>query len=145
VSNSPSNKEQSQLFVQTPTQLNPGAAIPKTSKSRPAMADNTETPRPNTLHSSRKPTARPSQVCENRILFATKCRATQPHIDMNKTQRAKLHRSINGLSPQDLAGIVEQSFLRAKGGKIDQLARVVIARAHRQVWPASSAQTSRHG
>lgn len=77
----------------------------------------------------------PSRVCENRILFVTRCRATQPHIDMNKTQRAKLHRSINGLSPQDLAGIVKQSFPKAKGGRIDQLAKAVIAKAHRQVSP----------
>ena len=30
MSNSPKNKEQSQLFIQTPTQLNPGAARPET-------------------------------------------------------------------------------------------------------------------
>ena len=29
MSNSPTNREQSQLFVQTPTQLNPGAARPE--------------------------------------------------------------------------------------------------------------------
>jgi hypothetical protein len=54
---------------------------------------------------------------------------------MNKAQRSKLHRSINGLSPQDLAGIVKQSFPRTKGGKIDALAKAVVARAHRQVSP----------
>jgi hypothetical protein len=56
---------------------------------------------------------------------------------VTKAQRRKLHRSINGLSPQDVAGIVKQSFPRAKGGKIDQLAKAVIANAHRQVSPSS--------
>jgi hypothetical protein len=54
---------------------------------------------------------------------------------MNKAQRGRLHRSINGLSSQDVAGIVKQSFPRAKGGKIDALAKVVVAKAHRQVLP----------
>jgi hypothetical protein len=54
---------------------------------------------------------------------------------MNKAQRGKLHRAINGVRPQDVAGIVKQSFPRAKAGKIDQLARDVIAKAHRQVSP----------
>jgi hypothetical protein len=54
---------------------------------------------------------------------------------MTKTQRAKLHLSINDLSLHDVVGIVKQSFPRAKGGKIDQLARAVIAKAHRQVSP----------
>jgi hypothetical protein len=54
---------------------------------------------------------------------------------VNKAQRARLHRSINGLSPQDVAGIVKQSFPRAKAGRIDALAKVVIANAHRQVSP----------
>jgi hypothetical protein len=54
---------------------------------------------------------------------------------VNKAQRGKLHRAINGISPQDVAGIVKQSFPRAKAGKIDQLARDVIAKAHRQVSP----------
>jgi len=54
---------------------------------------------------------------------------------MNKAQRGKLHRSINGISPQDVAGIVKQSFPRAKGGRIDALAKAVVAKAHRQVSP----------
>jgi hypothetical protein len=49
---------------------------------------------------------------------------------MNKAQRGKLHRAINGISPQDVAGIVKQSFPRAKGGKIDQLAKAVLSRTH---------------
>jgi hypothetical protein len=91
--------------------------------------------RPSAQHYLLKLTTRPNRVCENLGQPATKYHATQPHIDMTKAQRAKLHRSINDLSPQDVAGIVKQSFPRAKGGKIDQLARVVIARAHRQVSP----------
>jgi hypothetical protein len=54
---------------------------------------------------------------------------------MNKAQRGKLHRAINGISPQDVAGIVKQSFPRAKGGKIDQLAKAVVANAHRIASP----------
>ena len=54
---------------------------------------------------------------------------------MNKAQRARLHRSINGLSPQDVAGIVKKTFPRSKGAKLDQLAKAVIANAHRQVSP----------
>jgi hypothetical protein len=54
---------------------------------------------------------------------------------MNKFQRRKLHGAINDISAQDLAGIVKQSFPRAKAGKIDELARDVIAKAHRQVSP----------
>jgi hypothetical protein len=54
---------------------------------------------------------------------------------MTKAQRAKLHRSINGISPQDVAGIVKQSFPRSKGAKLDQLAKALIANAHRIVSP----------
>jgi len=122
VSNSPSNKEQSQLFVQTPPNSTPELRSPKTSKSRPAMADNTETPPPSTLHSSRKPTAMPSRVCENRILFATKCRATQPHIDMTKTQRAKLH-SLDQRSQPAGRGWYRQAIIPKSQGRQDRSAR----------------------
>jgi hypothetical protein len=54
---------------------------------------------------------------------------------VNKAQRGKLHRAINGLSGNQVAAIVKKEFPRAKGGKIDQLARAVIANAHRQVSP----------
>jgi hypothetical protein len=54
---------------------------------------------------------------------------------MNKVQRSKLHRSINGLTGSQVAAIVQKEFPRAKGGKIDQLAKAVIANAHRQVSP----------
>jgi hypothetical protein len=54
---------------------------------------------------------------------------------MTKAQRRTLHGAINNISAQDVAAIVKQSFPRAKGGKIDQLAKAVIAKAHRQVSP----------
>ena len=54
---------------------------------------------------------------------------------MNKAQRGKLHRAINGLTGNQVAGIVQEEFPRAKGGKIDALAKRVIANAHRIVSP----------
>ena len=54
---------------------------------------------------------------------------------MNKAQRGKLHRAINGLTGNQVAGIVQKEFPRAKGGKIDALAKRVIANAHRIVSP----------
>jgi hypothetical protein len=54
---------------------------------------------------------------------------------VNKFQRRKLHGAINDISPQEVAGIVRQSFPRAKGGRIDALAKAVVAKAHRQVAP----------
>jgi len=54
---------------------------------------------------------------------------------VNKAQRGKLRRAINGLTGNQVAGIVQKEFPRAKGGKIDQLAKAVIAKAHRQVSP----------
>jgi hypothetical protein len=97
------------------------------------MAVNTAIPPPNAQLSSLKLTTRPSRVCENRILSATKCHTRGTSMD--KSQRGRLHEAINDLSAQDVAGIVKQSFPRAKAGKIDQLARDVIAKAHRQVSP----------
>lgn len=54
---------------------------------------------------------------------------------MNKAQRGRLHLAINGLTGTQVAAIVQKEFPRAKGGKIDALARAVIAKAHRQVSP----------
>jgi hypothetical protein len=54
---------------------------------------------------------------------------------VNRAQREKLHRAINGLSGNQIAAIVQKEFPRAKTGKIDALARAVIAKAHRQVSP----------
>jgi hypothetical protein len=97
------------------------------------MAVNMETPPPSAQLSSLKLTTRPNRVCESQRLSGTKCptRGTS----MTKAQRAKLHLSINDISPQDVAGIVKQSFPRAKGGKVDELAKRVIANAHRIVSP----------
>jgi hypothetical protein len=52
-----------------------------------------------------------------------------------KARRRKLHRDINALTGGQVAAIVKQEFPRAKGTKIDQLAKAVIAKAHRQVSP----------
>jgi hypothetical protein len=54
---------------------------------------------------------------------------------MNKKQRATLHVQINGLSPEEVAAIVKQQHPRAKGARADQLAKQLIAGAHRQVSP----------
>jgi hypothetical protein len=54
---------------------------------------------------------------------------------MNKFQRRKLHGAINELTGNQVAAIIRKEFPRAKGGKIDQLAKAVIAKAHRQVSP----------
>lgn len=54
---------------------------------------------------------------------------------MNKTGRRKLHLAINSLGSDELAAIVRQNFPRAKGKRIDQLAKAVISNAHRQVSP----------
>jgi len=52
-----------------------------------------------------------------------------------KAGRRKLHIAINDLSPETLAGIVRRSFPRVKGAKVDELAKRVVANAHRQVSP----------
>jgi len=62
---------------------------------------------------------------------------------MNKAQRRKTHAAINGLSYQDVAGIVQGQFPRAKDARIDQLAKMVIANAHRQVSPRLPRKTQR--
>jgi ribosomal protein L11 len=54
---------------------------------------------------------------------------------MTKKQRAKLHAAINSLSTDEVASIVRQQFPKAKGPKIDALAKEVISGAHRQVSP----------
>ena len=50
---------------------------------------------------------------------------------MNKARRGKLHRAINDLTHEDLAAIVKQEFPRAKGPKINTLAKQIMANAHR--------------
>jgi hypothetical protein len=53
---------------------------------------------------------------------------------MKKAERRRLHAAINSLGPDAVASI-KQGFPRATGGKVDQLAKAVIGRAHRQVSP----------
>jgi hypothetical protein len=55
-----------------------------------------------------------------------------------QSQRRKLHAAINALRREKLAAIVRQEFPRAKGTKLDQLAKAAIANAHRQVSPRKS-------
>jgi hypothetical protein len=66
-------------------------------------------------------------------LIATKC--LTHGISMSKATRAKLHHAINALTGTQVASIVRKEFPKAKGGKIDQLAKAVIANAHRIVSP----------
>jgi hypothetical protein len=55
--------------------------------------------------------------------------------EVKKAERRKLHQAINDLGHEQVAGIVRQSFPRAKDARLDQLAKAVIANAHRQVSP----------
>ena len=48
-----------------------------------------------------------------------------------KAERRKVHRAINSLSAEEVAGIVRRSFGARKD--LDALAKAVIAKAHRQV------------
>ena len=57
---------------------------------------------------------------------------------MNKARRGKLHRAINDLAHEDLAAIVKQEFPRAKGPKINILAKQIVANAHRQISPRNT-------
>jgi hypothetical protein len=54
---------------------------------------------------------------------------------MTKTERRKLHRAINAITPDQVAAIVRKSHPRVRAGQVDALAKQVIARAHRQVSP----------
>ena len=54
---------------------------------------------------------------------------------MNRAQRKRLHAAINSLTPDEVASIVRQTNPRAKGPKIDVLAKQIVAGAHRQVSP----------
>jgi hypothetical protein len=52
-----------------------------------------------------------------------------------KARRRQLHAGINGLSSEQVAGIVRQEFPGARGERLNSLARAVVAKAHRQVSP----------
>lgn len=54
---------------------------------------------------------------------------------MTKTERRKMHRVLNALSHDQVAAIVRQQFPRAKGARVDSLAKQVIAGAHRVISP----------
>jgi len=54
---------------------------------------------------------------------------------MTKAQRRKLHAAINSLGYQRVADIVKKQFPRAKGPKVNVLAKAAISDAHRQVSP----------
>jgi|ERR1700722_16416890 hypothetical protein len=74
-----------------------------------------------------------SHACENLRPFATKCPILGT--SMTKAQRRKLHGAINELTGTQVAAIVRQEFPRAKGDKINALAKAVVAKAHRQISP----------
>ncbi|MGD1082496.1 MAG: hypothetical protein ABR881_29620 [Candidatus Sulfotelmatobacter sp.] len=54
---------------------------------------------------------------------------------MTKAERRKIHHAINGLSHDQVAAIVRRNFPQAKGARVDEMAKQVIAGAHRQVSP----------
>jgi hypothetical protein len=54
---------------------------------------------------------------------------------MSKAERGKTHQAINRLTSEQVATIVKQNFSRVKRSRIDELAKAVIANAHRQVSP----------
>jgi hypothetical protein len=54
---------------------------------------------------------------------------------MTKTERRKLPRAINAITPDQVAAIVRRTHPRVKSGQVDTIAKRVIAAAHRQVSP----------
>ena len=54
---------------------------------------------------------------------------------MNKTERRKIHRAINHLTHDEIAEIVKKAHPRARGARLDELAKAAIAEAHRLVSP----------
>jgi hypothetical protein len=54
---------------------------------------------------------------------------------VNKTERTKLHRAINALTPEEFAAIVRRTYRLKAGQGTDTIAKRVIAAAHRQVSP----------
>jgi hypothetical protein len=53
----------------------------------------------------------------------------------NPKNRRKLHAAINSLEPETVASIVRKVFPRTLDTRVDELAKAVIANAHRQVSP----------
>jgi hypothetical protein len=62
---------------------------------------------------------------------------------MTKAPRRKLHYGINALTSGQVAAIVRQHFPRAKGERVNELAKAVIGGAHRQVTPRLPRKTQR--
>ncbi len=54
---------------------------------------------------------------------------------MTKAERRRLHEGINALTHKEVAEIIRRSFPRARGARIDAMAKSVISNAHRQVSP----------
>lgn len=57
------------------------------------------------------------------------------HKIMTKTERRKLHAAINELTHAEVAAIVKREWPELRGKKLDAIARLMIAQAHRQVSP----------
>jgi hypothetical protein len=60
---------------------------------------------------------------------------------MTKTERRKLHRAVNALTPDQVAAIVRKSHPRVRDNQVDAIARRVISAAHRQVSPRRPRKT----
>jgi hypothetical protein len=54
---------------------------------------------------------------------------------MTTNQRRDLHRTINSLTPDQVAAIVRKTHPRVRAGQVDAIAKRMIAGAHRQVSP----------
>jgi len=54
---------------------------------------------------------------------------------MSKAERRETNQAINRLTSDQVAAIVKQRFPRVKRAGIDDLAKAIIANAHRQVSP----------
>lgn len=57
---------------------------------------------------------------------------------MRKKARRTLHAAINALTHDEVAEIVKKAHPRARGARLDELAKHAIARAHRIVSPRTS-------
>jgi ribosomal protein L11 len=54
---------------------------------------------------------------------------------MSKAERRKTHQAINSLTSDQVAAIVKQNFPRVKRARVNELAKRVVANAHRIVSP----------
>jgi hypothetical protein len=98
-----------------------------------------ETRKPSTPSSSLKATPHTTGQPQR----ATRCQIAGSA--MNKAGRRKLHSAINGLSHEDVAAMVRSSFPGIRAGKVNQVAKGVIAGAHRAVSPRGQPRKTQRG